>query len=506
LKQSNFQNIYFFELAKILGQQTDFEEILRLVVQKAAQFLKADLALILMVNPDTRQTVKTIMKDGKSIDHKEYRNIHLHVGGWIISKQKSFFSQHIQKDKRFVTGLFKELPPIAVAGAPLCIEGIIIGALILLYNNTLNKDEHDLTESLENIAAISAPFLRNAQKLREYFNYPLTESSLVLKYNNVGLYGKSIPFIELLHSIEAVTKCDVRVLLIGETGTGKERIARGIHHYSSRNNKPFVAVDCGAIPDKLLESEFFGHVKGAFTGAQQERQGLFLKANEGTLFLDEVNNLPKDMQVKLLRVLEDGEIRPVGNDKTIKTDIRIIAASSVSLRKLVEEKIFREDLFFRLHVYPIYIPSLKERNDDIPLLANYFLRNLAAKQNKKVENFHEEIIDFIRQRNWNGNIRELENFVERLITLITTNGPIIKADLFPPDLREEWNIFKKKKAQYSSESSLKQKVQDFEEKLIKQALINCNWNQSKAARLLQTSEKNIRYKMEKFNIQKSINN
>lgn len=492
----------FFEVARILGQQNDFQEIVRLVAQKAAQFLEADLALILMLNPDTRKTVKTIFRDGKTIEQQEYRDIHIHVGGWIISHKQSFQSQHIQKDDRFAEGLFDKIPIKSVAGAPLVIEGTIIGALILLFRESAQNNDQKLINSLENLAAISAPYLRNAQKIREYFQLDLPETSLLVKYNNAGLYGKSSRFIELLHAIEAAAKCNARVLLIGQTGTGKELIAKAIHHFSSRAQNPFVAVDCGAIPDNLLESEFFGHSKGAFTGAHSERQGLFLEANGGSLFMDEINNLPLEMQAKLLRVLEENEVKPVGSDKVVKTDVRIIAASSSPLKQLVEDHHFREDLFFRLHVYPIYVPDLAERQEDIPFLAKHFLDTYAKQQNKKCHKFHEEIVDFIKQRHWKGNIRELENFVERLVTLSPEDTLVIGTDSFPEDLKKELAEFKHTRIETHRQEPLKTKVQEYEPDLIKQTLIDCNWNQSEAARRLDTSEKSIRYKMEKFHISK----
>jgi transcriptional regulator with GAF, ATPase, and Fis domain len=491
-----------FEFARILGQQTDFQEVLRLVAHKSAQFLKADLALVLMLNPDTRETIKTIIKDGKHIDQKEYRDIHIHVGGWIINNKKSFLSHHIQNDDRFLKGLFDKVPLKSIAGVPLIIEGIIIGALILLYRDSSNLSDTGLIEYMENMAIVSAPFLRNVQKIRQFFDSAIPETTLLLKYKNAGLYGKSPRFIEMLHAIEATTKCNVRVLLDGKTGTGKELIAKAIHQFSSRANFPFIAIDCGAIPNTLLESELFGHKRGAFTGAHSDRQGLFLESNGGTLFMDEINNLPYDMQSKLLRVLEDGEVRSIGSDKAVKTDVRIIAASSVPLKKLVEDNLFREDLFFRLHVYPIYIPELGERPEDIAVLANHFLVQYAKQQNKDILNFHEEVIDFMKQRIWNGNIRELENFVERLTTLIAKDVTIMDVESFPADLREELNQFRDKRKYRQPSEPLKNRVQKFEAELIKETLIECNWNQSEAARRLGTSEKNIRYKMEQLNIQK----
>jgi len=305
LLQQSLQNEDIIEFAKILGQQTDFQEVLRLVAHKSAQFLKADLALILMLNPDTRETVKTIIKDGKHIDQKEYRDIHIHIGGWIVQHSKPFLSRNIQKDERFATGLFDQVPIESVAGVPLIVEGIIIGALMVLYRNPQDFVNAGLMKYLENIAFISVPFLRNAQKIRQFFDSAVPEATLLLKYKNAGLHGKSSKFIALLHAIEAASKCDVRVILDGKTGTGKELIARAIHKFSSRANFPFIAIDCGAIPHTLLESELFGHKRGAFTGAHSDRQGLLLDANSGTLFMDEINNLPYDKDTDSFMFLND---------------------------------------------------------------------------------------------------------------------------------------------------------------------------------------------------------
>lgn len=499
LERANTRDLYI-ELAKVLGQQTDFQEVLRLVAQKSSQFLNDDLSLILMLNPDTRETIKTVMREGRHLESEEYRNIHIHVGGWIVSKGKSFLSKEIQKDDRFAEGLFEDVPMKAVLGVPLIVEGLTIGALMLLYRDSSSVRDPESLHSLENIAAVSAPFLRNTQKIRQFFESALPETTLLSKYQSAGLLGKSPRFVELLRAIEAATKCDVRVLLDGKTGTGKELVARAIHMFSPRGGGPFIAMDCGAIPATLIESELFGHKKGAFTGAHANRRGLLLEANGGTLFMDEINNLPLEMQPKLLRVLEEGEVRPVGSDKAQKTDVRIIAASSVSLRQLVEKREFREDLFFRLHVYPIRIPDLCERNEDIALLANHFLEVYSAKQNKKAVSFHEEVIDFMRQRTWHGHIRELENLIESVVTVISPDVESIDSSFLPLDVQREFEEFRLRGRSRVRGMPLKEQLDNYEAELIKKALIACDWNQSEAARTLQTSEGNIRYKMSHLNI------
>jgi len=502
LSQQIKHNEDIFEFAKILSCQTDFNEVIRLVANQTTQLLKADIALILMVNPDTRETVRTIIRDGKNNEQEEYHKIHINIGGWIINYQKSFFSKDIHNDNRFLKGQFDDVDLKSVIGVPLTIEGIIIGALILLYESSSEYVKKETIKYLENIAVISTPFLRNVQKIRQYFNSTIQENTLLLKYKKTGLIGKSPRFIELLHAVEAATKCDVRVLLDGKTGTGKELIAKSIHKFSSRVDYPFIAIDCGAIPNTLIESELFGHKRGAFTGADSDRSGLFLEANGGTLFMDEINNLPFDLQSKLLRVIEEGEVRPIGSNESIKTNVRIITASSSSLEELVENNVFREDLFYRLHVYPIYIPDLCERQQDIPLLAKHFLCEFAKQQNKKVENYHEEIIDFMKQRTWKGNIRELENFIERIVTVTPPDVSTIEISFFPKELKKETEEYRFKINSVTRSTPIKEQIDKYEAEIIKKALIECGWNQSKAARKLQTSESNIRYKISQFNIQR----
>jgi transcriptional regulator with GAF, ATPase, and Fis domain len=425
------------------------------------------------------------------------------VGGWIIKHGQSFFSADINKDKRFSKDLFHGVPVQSVMGTPLVSEGVVIGALLLLYQNETGTPDKKGLDILEDISVLSAPFLRNTQKIKQYFLTKLPQSTLLSKYKAIGLLGKSPKFIELLQAVEAATRCDVRVLLEGKTGTGKELIARAIHKFSTRCDAPFVAIDCGAISRNLIESELFGHKKGSFTGADYDRQGLITEANRGTLFMDEISNLPMELQSKLLRVLEEGEVRPIGSNKSHQVDVRIIAASSASLKKMVETSQFREDLYFRLHVYPIYIPDLKERTEDISLLARYFLDYHSGKQNKKLTTIQEEVLDFLKTRHWPGNVRELENFIERLVTLASPESEIIDYSCFPGDLKTELDEYRLQHSIAADRKSLKSQLQTFEAKLIRNTLEECNWNQSEAARRLQTSEKNIRDKMQRYKIKQS---
>jgi len=489
------------ELAQILGRQSDYEEVLRLVVEKASQLVSSDSALVMMINPKTRDTIKTIYAARNSEDEQKHF-VHINICGWVILNNTSLLSPDIKSDNRFRKNLFEKATVKSTLCVPFKTENIIIGTLLLLRNKSNNSfTEQDLS-LLEKFAAVVSPFLHCTQSIDQFFISSLPKEALLSKYAELGLLGKSKKFIELLQAIDAASRCDVRILLEGESGTGKELVARAVHKLSSRNQNKFVAIDCGAIQPNLVESELFGHIKGAFTGALTDRKGLLEEANNGTLFMDEINNLPFEMQSKLLRVLQDEQIRPVGSNQIKKINVRIITASSVLLWKLVTEKKFREDLYYRLNVYPIFVPPLSERVEDIPMLAEHFLIKFSMKQEKEIEGFSEEVLDFMKHRLWAGNIRELENCVERLVTLITKNQKIIDRKILPLELQKDLKKSKKNFTEIPIIKSLSESLRDYEEELIRNTLISCKWNQSKTARLLNISEHDMRYKMKKLRIEK----
>ncbi|OGU76048.1 MAG: hypothetical protein A2W11_06280 [Ignavibacteria bacterium RBG_16_35_7] len=490
------------ELAQILGQQGDYDEILRLIVEKASQFVSSDSALVMMINPKTRDTIKTIYAQ-RSADDEQNHFIHINVSGWVIINNHSLLSQNIKSDNRFRKNLFEKSIVKSTLGVPFKVENVIIGTLLLLNDESNSSFSESDLSLLEKFSAVVSPFLHCTQSIAQYFIAPLPKQTLLSKYAMLGLLGKSKKFIELLQAIDAAARCDVRILLEGESGTGKELVAKAVHKLSTRSKNKFVAIDCGAIQPNLVESELFGHIKGAFTGALSDRKGLLEEANGGTLFMDEINNLPVDMQSKLLRVLQDEEIRPVGSNKIRKVNVRIISASSLSLQKLVFQKNFREDLYYRLNVYPIFVPPLSERAGDIPMLADYFLNKFSAKQEKEIEGFSEEVLDFMKLHHWTGNIRELENCVERLVTLTTRKQKFIDKKILPLELQKELKKLKKNFTDIPITKSLSESLADYEEELIRKTLIGVKWNQSKAARVLGISEHDIRYKMKKLKIKRA---
>ncbi|MFQ5498214.1 MAG: sigma-54-dependent transcriptional regulator [Candidatus Zixiibacteriota bacterium] len=307
--------------------------------------------------------------------------------------------------------------------------------------------------------------------------------------------GISKPFKEMMAIVDKVAATDATVLLTGGSGTGKELIARTLHHKSTRADREFVAVNCAAIPRDLLESELFGHVKGAFTGAIRSKKGKFELADGGTLLLDEVGELAIDLQAKLLRVLQERVIEAVGSENTTPVDVRVVGATNVSLKQRIAEGAFREDLFYRLNVIPIRLPGLAERRDDIPILFTEFVRRFAPDDKLTAS---PELTDVLSSHDWPGNIRELENLVERMV-LLRKSDTLSVEDL--PDDFGARNHLPEHTEQGTSESRVT--FHQAEEKLVRDALNQCGWNRSKAAKYLNIPRHVLIYRMKKYDIQET---
>jgi transcriptional regulator with GAF, ATPase, and Fis domain len=298
------------------------------------------------------------------------------------------------------------------------------------------------------------------------------------------MIGQSSRMVEIFDLINRVADCDSTILINGETGTGKGLVARAIHRKSRRRNKPFISINCGAIPENLLESELFGHVKGAFTGATSSKPGKFELADGGTVFLDEIGDMSPDLQVKVLKVLEEGEFEPVGGAKTLKVDVRIIAATHRDLSEEVQKGNFREDLFYRLYVIPMGLPPLRERPDDIPHLIQYFLVQANCKNHRQVKGFSEDALSVLENHSWPGNVRELKNLVERLVVL--RGAGMISLRNLPTELRGGARTAEAPGMIEITEDGicLNSAVTEFEKALILQSLEKANWVKNKAAKLL----------------------
>jgi len=297
-----------------------------------------------------------------------------------------------------------------------------------------------------------------------------------------NIVGNSAALRRVLDVVEKVANSDSTVLITGESGTGKELIARAIHDNSRRADQNLVPVNCGAIPEELLESELFGHVRGAFTNAVNSREGRFATANSGTIFLDEIGDMRPNLQIKLLRVLQEREFEPVGSSKTVSVDVRVIAATNQNIEKAIREKRFREDLYYRLHVIPIEVPPLRNRREDIPELLQHFLERANSRGCSQIEGISDDALDVLCDYRWPGNVRELENLVERLVVM--RGEGVIRVEDLPAALKPQTRIASTAPRVTSSGISFSDEVNRFESGLILQALDQTHWNKQRAAQLL----------------------
>ncbi len=328
--------------------------------------------------------------------------------------------------------------------------------------------------------------------LKEEVNYLREELEISL---GKPIVGSSEELKRVLEMVDRVAKTNATVLILGESGTGKELIANAIHNKSDRKDKPYVKINCGAIPENLIESELFGYEKGAFTGAVSKKVGKFERANGGTIFLDEIGELDLSMQVKLLRVLQEKELERVGGNQPIMIDVRVVAATNRDLFKMVERGDFREDLYYRLNVIPIQLPPLRERKEDIPLLIQYFLDNFSNETGRGKMTIEKDVEEKLINHQWKGNIRELENMIERMVILCDNN--IITINNLPKEITST----EIKDSYKLPENGIS--IEELEKNLILQALERTDYNQTKAAQLLNISRHTLIYRMEKYQIKKN---
>ncbi|RME15992.1 MAG: sigma-54-dependent Fis family transcriptional regulator [Bdellovibrio sp.] len=370
------------------------------------------------------------------------------------------------------------------------------GTIELAIKATQKGAAHFVTKpfNLEEILHLVDTLLMQSQLKKEN---EVLKKALYQKYHFENIIGKSPAITRVLELIERVSSSSSTVLITGESGTGKELVAKAIHFNSPQANNPFVPINCGAIPAELMESELFGHVKGAFTGATQNRIGRFEMADNGTIFLDEIAEMPLSLQVKLLRVLQERKFEPVGSTKTVTCDVRVIAATNKNLEKEVKEGRFREDLYYRLNVIPIEIPSLRERKSDIPLLLHHFIQHFNKTKGQSIKGISQEALKYLMDYSWPGNIRELENLVERLAILKGVG--IIDVNDLPSKYKGEQHtsitasddIFPEEGLDFNSA------VDAFENKLILKALEKTGWNRNQAAILLRLNRTTLVEKIKK---------
>ncbi len=407
----------FYEIAKSLHSIVDLDPLLDHLLELAIETTRAGKGLILLRDREQSLTIRAVrgmqresVTDATEICQSVIEDVA--VGGAPVLAVDASSDERFRQRESIISFKIQTLMCV-----PLSVRNEVLGAVYVDGRGTDSFSTEDL-DFLVSFAQLAAIAIDNANLMKSLKQENLyLRKEVETRYQFQNLVCNSEVMQQLAHLLEKVSRSDVSILVTGETGTGKSMVARAVHYASQRSSKPFVTVDCGALPENLLESELFGHLKGAFSGAVHDRTGLIEEADGGTLFLDEVTNTSLELQAKLLRVLQEGEIRKVGENKPRKVDVRILAATNTPIREAVEEGIFREDLFYRLNVVPVEMPALRERREDISALTMIFLELACERSGRKMTGFTEEAMSLLEAAPWRGNVRELENSIEKLVIL-----------------------------------------------------------------------------------------
>lgn len=488
----------------------NLEEMLQCILGKIRSVLNIEGASLAIHDADRNEFyfIQTVEAE-RTGDYEKMKRMrfpdHLGVAGQVLREGRSIIIHDASKDKRIYRG-FESNDSFVVRSqisVPLKAENVTIG---IFY--ALNKLDGSFTQNdkiiLEVLSCTIALAIKNALLYGELETHidSLQKENLRLRseigsrYDFSELVGSGRAMADVFHLLEKVIDVPTTVLIRGDTGTGKELVARAIHYNGSRRNRPFVAESCGALSESLLESELFGHVKGAFTGALADKKGIFESADGGTIFLDEIGEMPPAMQVKLLRVLQERQFRPVGSSSYRTTDIRLIAATHRDLEDEVRKGNFRRDLYYRINVFQIVLPALKERREDIPLLVSHFIKKCAGKFGQTAPAITPEALDLLSKFDWPGNVRELENEIERALTLAGRKR-VIGIELLSERIRAHANGSTWIEP---AAGKLNDALRNVEIKMIQEALKKTKGNRSQAARLLGLTRQGLFNKIERYNI------
>ncbi len=486
-------------IAHLLNKIEVVEEAIESLMNEFMQLVNADEGSIQLLRPTSEITRRTLIRSNDQEQvHLDSRLDDL-LTGWAVMHKQVLKSDNITKTLE-LSKKFKHYSPIcSVLSIPLLVQDRAIGVVNLVRLKSSAKFSNDDQCMVETLANEVACFIEQAQFREQLFNdYNRLQKEIADRFGVQGIIGKSPAMKEVFNLLERIFPTDGRILIQGESGTGKELIAKIIHYAGPRKSFPFVAIDCGALPPNLLESELFGYVRGAFTGANRDRKGLFEEAHRGTLFLDEIANTSIELQSKLLRVLQEGEVRPLGSNKSRKVDVRIVAASSEPIKKKIVCGEFRKDLYYRLNVVPIKIPALRERTGDVAILANHFLKKFSEKHKKKFSNISPPALNILEQYHWPGNVRELENVLERAVILAGNHESVMNPEHLPYEISLAEDHIDQIEIPLSGD--LTAILSNFEREILLNVLRHHDWNKSAAARAMNISERVMRYKIQQLKI------
>jgi Nif-specific regulatory protein len=496
------QTTLLYEISQGLNKHTDLKKSLYSVLDLMSSNMNMVRGMITIFNP-MRGEISIEVAHGipDSAIKKGIYKLGEGITGKVVQEGRAVSIAKISESEQFLnrTGARKRKTDqdISFFCVPIKNEHQVIGALSV---DKTYSDSYPLIEGEKFLSVVAAMIatrvihLERIQREKEKLeaeNERLRQE-LEKKYHIKNIVGNSNKMREVYQMISQVARSNATVLVRGESGTGKELVANAIHYNSRRASHPFIKINCAALPANLIESELFGHEKGAFTGAIYQKPGKFEIAHRGTLFLDEIGSITPDVQAKLLRVLQEKEFERVGGNKTISADVRIIAATNKNLEQAVGESTFRSDLYYRINVFPIYMPPLRERKTDILVLADYFLEKYARENDKQIVRFSTPAIDMFMAYHWPGNVRELENCIERAVLLC--EGKVINGYHLPPTLQTAGE------SESLPSQSLEGAVEKLEREMIIEAFKHTRGNISTAAKMLASTIRKISYKADKYNI------
>ena len=464
----------------INSDYSDVKELLNKIIESATRLMSAEASSLLLVNPENNKLYFEIALGVKGPEVQRFSlNMGEGIAGWVAANNRSLIVNDVHADGRFFSDISKQIgfPTRAIVAVPMRVKDRCVGVIEIINKaggGSFTDEDLQWLEIFATQAAIAVQNARSLEKVKEEIYLLQDEIQAERGYHT--FIGSSKAIREKLDIALRAAQTDSSVLLLGESGVGKELFAEQIHLHSPRANAALIRVNCAALPESLLESELFGHVKGAFTGATSDHRGRFELADGGTIFLDEIGDLPLSLQVKMMRVIQSKTFERVGGAEPVKSDVRIIAATNKDIEKEVEEGRFRADLYYRLNVLPIYIPPLRERREDIPLLADFFLKRFNREIKKQISGFSPEAMDLLLSFAWPGNVRELENAIERAVVTA-------QADLLTPEAFILAVHAQAREDQYAGKQ-LKEAVNVFKKHFIRQSLEMNRWNQTRTAKLL----------------------
>jgi len=463
----------------INSNYNDGRELLTQIIESATRLSEGEASSLILVNQENHRLYFEIATGIKGYAVKQFSlDMGEGIAGWVVQHNKSLIVNEVETDSRFKSDIGKKIgfSTRNILAVPMHIKNRCVGVLEIINKKDNKKFTEEDLEWLEIFATQAAIAIQNAEtyeKIREEVINLQEQIKVDKGYHTFIKKSKLIE--EKLQLAYKAAETNSSVLLLGESGVGKELFAEQIHLKSLRKDKPFVRVNCAALPGNLLESELFGHMKGSFTSAINDRIGRFELANGGTIFLDEIGDFPLALQIKLLRVIQSKTFERVGSNDSIEVDVRIIAATNKDIEKEVKEKRFRADLYYRLNVLPIYIPALRDRKEDIPVLANFFLSKFKYDMKKQIKGFTSESMEFLLSYSWPGNVRELENAIER--SVVITQDEYIQPDTFCLNTKINTD------EEYCN-NDLKGAINLFKKHFIVKALNENDWKQTETAKRL----------------------